>query len=464
MLALKRLKFSLVWIILFGLGINQSKAQIDLEESFRNKATSSRVTVGGTGVTNYPGGWKTELTAMQEDTNGNGWLRLTKDKTDQSGYVFVNQAFSSTLGIIAAFEYKTWGNLSNGEPGFQDRPGDGLSVFLYDGNIEKGQFRIGPYGASLGYASKNTGTPPYALNGGYFAVGFDEFGNFSSAGLLNGGPANIGAPQSIVVRGPSPLTYYIGGTSSTINLKGLQGRMVSYGISTTTRPSDNDFYRKARIILLPTDNHDFTVKVQLQIQPNGKFYTVIKDVQIGTKAPENLKIGFAAATGGAVANHEIRDVKITTPVDFTITKTASKIAANATADEITYTLLVANVSKNGARATISDILPAELTLVNGSISFTKKRGLSSNFSTNGSTNNNALTNMSVDLSPGASGIITYRAQTNVSDPNLSSLLNTATITPPDGFSDQNLNDNTSTAEVFIKHTTPITLNLKEQTR
>ena len=450
MLALKRLKFSLVWILLFGLGINQSKAQIDLKESFRNNTTTSnRVNVSGSATL-------TAITNINEQNADDGWLRLTRDQTSQSGYVIIDKAFSSTLGIIAEFEYKIWGNLSNGKAGFRDRPGDGLSVFLYDGQVSKDKFQIGPNGASLGYAASKTDGSD-ALKDGYFAVGFDEYGNFSNSNLLPGGGSNLSKSieQSIAIRGPSSAyfaTRYLKGTTDNLADAidiALRNQPIAYQTSTSTRPTDNDFYRKARIILLPTNNHDFTVEVQLQIQPNGKFYTVIKDVNIGQKAPNTLRIGFAASTGDAVANHEIRDVKVTTPVDFAITKTANKVAANATADVITYKLLVANVGKNTAKATITDILPAGMTLVNGSISFTKKRGLPSNFSTNGSTTNNAI-DMSVDLPPSASGIITYRAQTNVSDPNLSSLLNTATITPPDGFSDQNLNDNTSTAEVFIK--------------
>jgi len=450
MLGVKRLKLSLAWIILFGLGINHSEAQIHLEESFRNKTKSHKVTVGGSATL-------TAIANINEHTTSNGWLRLTPDEQEKSGYATVTQKFSSTLGIIIEFEYKAWGDFSKGKPGANTKPGDGLSVFLYDGVLQLQDSDIGPFGGALGYAARTTDNKK-ALNKGYVCVGFDEFGNFSNSNELNGGRSSSLVPQAIGIRGPSGVkrdkSLYIEGTSTTLGGTSIQGTTIGYSISTTTRPLDDTFYRKVRIILLPTknqrNNKDFTIEVQLQIKSGEEFYTVIKDVFVGELPPPDLKIGFAASTGGAVANHEIRDVKITTPVNFAITKTASKIAANATSDIITYKLLVANVGNNGAKATIADILPRGLTLVDRSISFTATNGRPSNFITNGNTGNIALTNMSVDLPPGASGIITYRAQTNVTNPNVFSLTNTATITPPNGFSDQNLNDNTSTAEVFIK--------------
>jgi len=453
MLALKRLKFSLVWIILFGLGINQSKAQIHLEESFKNNTKSNIVTLGGSATL-------TAITNINEHNANNGWLRLTPDERNKSGYAIVDKAFSSQLGIIIEFGYKTWGNFSKGESWANTKPGDGLAVFLYDGSLQFKSSDIGPYGGPLGYAAR-TGSKN-ALNKGYVCIGFDEYGNFSSSKELNGGLSTNLVPQAIGVRGPSgrnrDQSIYIGGTSTTLAGTSIQGKTIGYSISTTTRPTDDEFYRKARIILLPTtrnSKNDFKIEVQLQIEPLGEFYTVIKDVFVGELPPLDLKIGFAASTGGAVANHEIRDVKITTPVNFAIAKTASKIAANAKSDIITYKLLVANVGNNSAEATITDILPRGLTLVNRSISFTTTNEGPSNFKTNGTNNNDALIDMSVYLPSGASGIITYRAQTNVNDPSVLSLINTATITPPNGFSDQNLNDNISTAEVFIK---PVLIN------
>ncbi len=148
-------------------------------------------------------------------------------------------------------------------------------------------------------------------------------------------------------------------------------------------------------------------------------------------------------------NHEFKDVKVITPVDLAITKTANKNAVDDSGDTIIYQLEVANVGTNTTLATITDILPKGLTLINRSISFSKRNGNPSNFKTNSDIGNHALSDMSINLPPGASGVITYEALIHVKDPQ-SSLINKATINPPDGFNDQNPNNNASEIEVFIK--------------
>lgn len=151
----------------------------------------------------------------------NGVLQLTNLTADQLGYAFIDLPFSSTYGIKVSFEYFIY-NPSN--PG---NPGDGISFFLYDGNISAADFRIGGLGGSLGYAPHGnsgggfTGNPISGqgfggLFGGYLGIGFDVFGNFGNeyqrkfGGFLR--PNDYWAthipvtqpryPNSVVVRGP----------------------------------------------------------------------------------------------------------------------------------------------------------------------------------------------------------------------------------------------------------------------
>ncbi|MCB4235664.1 hypothetical protein LDL59_12765 [Kaistella anthropi] len=87
------------------------------------------------------------------DPNGSGWLRLTNSSPSQRGYMYVQESFPTSLGIIADFEYVSWRSSNDGYLG-----ADGLSLFLFDGNITDTNFKLGGYGGSLGYA--NTGNTP----------------------------------------------------------------------------------------------------------------------------------------------------------------------------------------------------------------------------------------------------------------------------------------------------------------
>ena len=83
--------------------------------------------------------------ATGENPEGQGFLRLTNNNTDQRGYVYVDLPFSSAYGLKFSFEYFMYGGSG----------ADGISVFLFDGNISAADFQIGGWGGSLGYAPIN---------------------------------------------------------------------------------------------------------------------------------------------------------------------------------------------------------------------------------------------------------------------------------------------------------------------
>jgi len=105
----------------------------------------------------------------------------------------------------------------------------------------------GGYGGSLGYAPNTSGSVTTGLSGGYLGVGFDEYGNFSSAS--EGRIGGIGVKcNSITMRGPTT------SNSTTTNryLTSVQEQTVAsnnansidWNNVTTTRPTDATFSEK----------------------------------------------------------------------------------------------------------------------------------------------------------------------------------------------------------------------------
>ena len=76
--------------------------------------------------------------------NTDGVLRLTDNSPGQRGYVYIDLPFSFAYGLKFSFEYFAWGGSNPGA--------DGLSVFLFDGDVSGSAFGIGGFGGSLGYA------------------------------------------------------------------------------------------------------------------------------------------------------------------------------------------------------------------------------------------------------------------------------------------------------------------------
>lgn len=444
---------SLAVLLGFVLGIQKDVvAQISLNYSLTGP------------INNYPSlvlGGNAVLTSGGIDANNNGWLRLTPNTTFTNGYAIIDKAFSSTLGVIVDFEYKSWGLGNDSPPGML---ADGLTVFLYNGSVAASSFHMGDLGGGLGYAGNASGSVS-GITGGYVGIGLDEYGNFSNTawGTPGSGSSSVNVLQSVAVRGPSNTCAYLGGTGPNLTNTGtsnvasaLVGQSVSYPVlGTSVRPTDTQYYRKARAILIPVLVNsipiDFLVSLQLGITLNGSLYSVLNNLSVGSVPPGNLlKIGFVGSTGGASANHEVRNVIVTTPVDFAITKTVNKTQVKANDDILVYTLQISNVGSTGTGGnliTIADFLPAGLTLVSVP-TFTINSGSPTDFRYNSSSN--GAINMSINLPVKASGTITYKAAVNVIDSLVLSLTGTASIIPPTGFSDLTPENNSSVSQVFIK--------------
>ena len=353
----------LILSILLFLSLS-GKAQFTVTETFKGSALGSNIITGGSAV----------LTSGNADPVNDGWLRLTPSSGNQKGYAYVNSPFPSTMGVIMEFEYKTWRSSSDSYNG-----ADGFCVFLFDAATPT--FATGGYGGSLGYAPNTSAGVTTGLSGGYLGVGFDEYGNFS-----NGNEGRVGGIglkcNSITMRGPTTsnatttnryLTYTQLQTSASSNANSIDWNTV-----TTTRPTDATFFRKIKITILPTGTGSYVITVYWQTSTSGS-YTQLLQYTTTDVPPANLKLGFAASTGGGFNYHEIRNLYITTLGNVRVQKDVDKANANV-GDQVTYTV---NVTNDNAAA-LNGVALAD-TLKNSAGSFLN---LGSDFNINSITFNN----------------------------------------------------------------------------
>ncbi|UZW58754.1 hypothetical protein BV903_015695 [Lysobacter enzymogenes] len=355
-----RLGACAVWaLIVFA--ASPAQAQLKVSSTFRNN-TEPGWTLSGTAQNpNNPSGILTggrgnipssaNNNTGTNDPNGSGWLRLTTESQGQRGLALytAGNTFDSDLGVIAEFDYVSWGGLGNA---------DGLTMFLYDATKNMGGARPG---GSLGYCGGD---------GGYLGVGLDEFGNFSNQGDLGTGycSTNNGSgfqPGRVVVRGPT-----VGGAGGT-NV--LVGNAPVANLSTPglriARPSS----RRVRMSLLPNGVGGYRVTVQLGPAGGGALTTYLNGLNYNFPAPATLRMGFAGSTGGSTNFHEIRNAVAAAPADIAVTKT---VAAQAVlrGQPATYTVTVHNNDVNptdpgdqsppidSANAPdIADVFPTQLT-------------------------------------------------------------------------------------------------------
>ncbi len=289
------------------------------------------------------------LTAGIENVEGDGYLRLTDNGINQRGYIFVDLPFSSSYGIKASFEYFAYGGLTT-------TGADGLSFFMFDGNIGASDFQIGGLGGSLGYApwrSSNGLLTQVGLKGAYIGIGFDAFRNFGNEyeGRTGGfkDPDAVGfgpVPDSrqyyntIAIRGPQTSNYKFIDGKRTYDLhynfetqpkvyddpissiyylwSGVPpseyfSKRFAIGSPTKAELCSENGYRKVFINLAPVGGGNYSISVDMLINTGSgsRLVNIFKDVQYNYPAFKNLKIGFAASTGSTNTNfHEIRNVAV----------------------------------------------------------------------------------------------------------------------------------------------------------
>ncbi len=442
---------TLLIIISYFIFTPQAKAQFTITENFKSSSVGSNVILGGNP--------SATLTSGINDPVNEGWLRLTKDANDQRGYAYINTTFPSSIGVYIEFEYKTW--RSRADTSYNGA--DGICVYLFDATKT---FSIGAFGGSLGYANQNS-VP--GLAGGYIGIGFDEYGNFvrSSEGK-NGGTSNL-APNSIILRGPEnpggtlkPYRYLIHEqlqTSSSNN--GVTS--VDYNTATSTRPDDEQFYRKVLIYVEPigtTSNPKYRIRVLWRTSPDNADIPLVS-YETTDPIPSLLKLGFGASTGGGFNYHEIRNVLITTPGGVRISKSVDKVNT-VEGNNITYTVNVYNETSakltnllfdetikdgNGNTLSLSDFEISSITFNN--------RGNANNIATgytSGTPKTSGFTNpfsstLTIDANNSVSFTIVGKAKKM---PGGGTIVNTASVDPTNsGITDTDLTNNQATVTTSI---------------
>lgn len=236
---------------------------------------------------------KPYLTSGVTDPTGEGWLRLTESKKNQSTFAYYDRAFEAqNLDINISFDFAIYDGTG----------ADGFSFFLMDGSYDPDP---GAFGGSLGYANRYDydGNPVDGLSGGYLGVGFDNYGNFSNSNEgRNGGVGFV--PNSISIRGSGE------GTSGYEYITHVN--LDQYGDigfeNLNERPIENN-YRRASIKLTADDK----LTVQVQFGESNSPEIIIDNMDISSylvDRPETMMFGFSAATGSRKEIHEIRNLLV----------------------------------------------------------------------------------------------------------------------------------------------------------
>jgi uncharacterized repeat protein (TIGR01451 family) len=411
-------------------------------------ATSSGWTLGNSAVLTGNG---------TIDPVGSGWLRLTDNGNSRKGYATFNTSIPTPQGVSVEFEYKTWGGTGSGGVG---QKGDGFTVFMFDGNAT-GTFNIGDFGGSLGYANgvvddgltnkcTTTSNQVAGTYRGYFGLGFDEYGNYSNPGdrCKTGGPGV--RQERVALRGPWDYTPTAGSKGyEYLTSSGTLTSNIDTGLTDSSRPADSTYFRKVLILIEPipaSTLYKLTVKWQTAL---GGAYTTILTYTLPTAPPSNLKIGFAASTGGATNYHEIRNLSIQKPTNLKVVKTLSSgfVAPLNPLTNIGYTLLATNDGPNAvADAILTDSIPTQIENVTYTCVGTGGTICSS---TSGSVPSNDLNlTLNMPLLGTATITVTGRLKATAATRSLS---NTALISLPttSQFNDLNPNDDSSTIATLI---------------
>lgn len=249
------------------------------------------------------------------DPMDDGWLRLSPPENSKSGAAFFDVPFPSTAGVSISFEAASWGG--------KDRGGDGMVFFLVDGSkVNASNFALGAPKGSLSYASgkslggANIGGMPHAVTG----VAFDHWGGFGNGQENRVGPvdnptSDLSKPNSVTVRGDAASHW------QTLYWEAVPTSILEMSCPTAegclTRPTSLGAGRyRATIVITPSnDNTKFHLRVFVKSSDVGNF-ELVADTDIPQTLLPTLKLGFIGASGGGLsANHEIRDLSVSSLVD-----------------------------------------------------------------------------------------------------------------------------------------------------
>ncbi|RED24829.1 gliding motility-associated-like protein [Flavobacterium cutihirudinis] len=292
------------------------RAQFPFSESFKN-ATAPGMIFGGSPTAFLTGGAGSN--DGYNDPIGNGYLRLTSNRTNQKGLVWWdNYSFPSAYGMNISFEYYDFGGSG----------ADGISFILFDAAAPL--VTAGAYGGSLGYAQSMWEN---GFSKGYLGIGIDEYGNFASNNDWKIGGVSQ-TPSNITLRGDENSGYNHLTTAAT----SPYGFNVS-GYDRNATDASNPQFRKIDISLKPRSAGGFFIDVYIT---HGSSKTlIINNYEYTTLSPDNLKIAIASSTGNVTNFHEIRNLEINVDLSTLLTPVAVAdsfsgcIGLPATSEDIT---------------------------------------------------------------------------------------------------------------------------------
>jgi Bacterial lectin len=217
--------------------------------------------------------------AGERDAAGQGVLRLSANKYNQTGYALYTQPVEADRGLSISFNMYQYDATT--------KPGaDGISFLLVNGS--QSPAKAGAFGGALGYKG---------LAGGYLGIGFDEFGNYSTRAIWGNGTEQK-QPNSIVVRGAQSAGY------PTIRRITASRRLAND--AATSRNA-----ARRHVVITISTSGAVTVKVDYG---SGMVTEVsnlnLNDTQGQPTLPATVKFGFAGSTGNNTDIHEVSDLTI----------------------------------------------------------------------------------------------------------------------------------------------------------
>ncbi len=418
-----------------------AKAQFTIIEPFNAGLQGTNLVVGGNAL----------LTSGTIDAPGDGWLRLTGVSQNQAGYLYINEAFPTNLGVLINFDYLAWKPNNN----FTSNGADGICMILWDGAVP---FNVGAFGGGLGYTPGDTTIPVPGVQGAYMGVGLDELGNFSNPSrflnnaTLLGGPGI--RPDAIVIRDCADSNYfYVTGIQLPTNgsvANGDDGGIDYKGV-TTTRPQPGSFFRRIQLEITP-EAGSYRVIVRMKFSENDAFTPMLNYLS-NTPPPPTLKIAFAASTGAFVNYHEIRNLSITTPGNISILKEG--LAATNIGDTIDYKLIIRNSSTNPLTSIgLVDTLPPNFVLAGYTVQVSGSNQINSI-----DTNTHGIITALCDIASNNEVQMTVSGYFNSSLPIPDKFLNTSYIISPSGFTDDDKSNDTARVLTAIPPTLLLPLRL-----
>ena len=325
--------------------INETPSTNDTIEIFQDNENTEKIDLTNTEAPeNMELGGDAEMTGDGEiDPEGDGWLRLTGDRSYELGYAVYDQELKTENGLAFQFDYTAWGGSG----------ADGITFFLMDGKTTMEEFNPGGYGGSLGYAPRYKTVE--GLSNAVVGVGIDEFGNFSDGGEgRNGGDGRT--VDSVSVRGPGDEFEGYEFVEGTERLQ--EGVDITHSDERPDQTGED--YRNVSMTFIPIERQ-FSLTLSMQFGAQSEPTQLFKDLLIPGIIPDTVKFGFTGASGGATNIHEIRNLVVDKAVLNDVIE--ETVADDGMEEETKKSSSANNTSKNTISVPVTAVVSGDTLIV-----------------------------------------------------------------------------------------------------